>query len=138
MLLPFAWGSNQVALRRAGQGLAFILPLLSFLPWCWWVVLVWRAIHPVASWGKQADGHRCPKQQLIVCLLGNMVNDSAEASHFLQPKDQAHPGLEIVIPWRGRGGSLSSAIGWGDGSVGRGNRLPHPWPGPTFWILQTM
>lgn len=40
ILLPFAWGSNQVALIKVGQGMAFIQPLRFFLPWWRWVVLV--------------------------------------------------------------------------------------------------
>lgn len=73
---------------------------------------------PCGFWDRQGNSHPCLELQLMVCLVGNMVDDSQGPLTCIQPKYQAPTGLEIAIPWRE--GGRSSAIGWGCGPVERG------------------
>lgn len=125
------------ATDRAREGLAF------FSLQCWWVVLVRRVTHPVASGiGKATATPASSHNSCCVWWATRWVTREGPLTHS-QPKYQAHTGLETVIPWQGVGVGgplICQRLGWWACEKGRLTSLPlarlHILL--SYWVLQTM
>ena len=130
-----------VAIRRRWEGwgrgwLSFSSCSPSPCPPWWWVVSVWRL--PTLGLFRLSKPTATPSPNSNLWHVWWVTWWMTQQGLLFHPKDQTYPGLEIVIPWWGRGGSHSSTIRLGWWACGKGRWLPHPWPGPTFWILQAL